>query len=146
MIQQNNEVVTLVLGVAALVFVRLYYSQIRKLPCACVVVAALCVSVVEERERRRLGGILHDKVSQLLMTAKMKLEAIRERIADECVRTGLDEVGDSLHRAIDDARTLTSDMSYPILYELGFEAAVAEWLADEVEGKGRLQSRTDGTA
>jgi len=43
---QQNEVVTLVLGVAALVFVRLYYSQIRRLPCACVVVAALCVSMV----------------------------------------------------------------------------------------------------
>ena len=93
------------------------------------------LSVAEERERRRLGGVLHDKVSQLLVIAKMKLEAIRQRIADGCVETGLDEVTDSLDQAIDDARTLTFDMSYPILYELGFEAAVAEWLADEVEGK-----------
>jgi signal transduction histidine kinase len=35
---------------------------------------------------------------------------------------------------------LTFDLSYPILYELGFEAAVAEWLTDQVQEKHRIKT------
>ncbi|MFQ6036742.1 MAG: sensor histidine kinase, partial [Sedimentisphaerales bacterium] len=47
----------------------------------------------------------------------------------------LEEVCGSLGRAIADIRSLTFDLSSPILHELGFEAAVAAWLADPIEQK-----------
>jgi signal transduction histidine kinase len=31
-------------------------------------------------------------------------------------------------------------LSYPILYELGFEAAVAEWLTDQIQEKHRIKT------
>jgi signal transduction histidine kinase len=37
-----------------------------------------------------------------------------------------------LGQSIDSGRLLTFDLGSPILYELGFEAAVAEWLTEQV--------------
>jgi len=47
----------------------------------------------------------------------------------------LAEVCDSLDQTIENTRLLTFDLSSPILYELGFEAAVAEWLVEQIQQK-----------
>jgi signal transduction histidine kinase len=53
--------------------------------------------------------------------------------------------GSSKH-IIQDIRTLTFDLSYPILYELGFETAVTEWLDEQIREKHEIQTefRDDG--
>jgi len=49
--------------------------------------------------------------------------------------TGPEEVCDCLEDVIRDTRTLTFDLSSPILYELGFETAVSEWLDEQIREK-----------
>jgi signal transduction histidine kinase len=45
----------------------------------------------------------------------------------------LNETSKNIEHIIQEVRTLTFDLSSPILYELGFEAAVAEWLTVRIQ-------------
>ncbi len=93
------------------------------------------LSLTEERERRRIAVELHDRIGQSLVITKIKLQTLlkRQSFGQSCRE--LSEVCDSLDRTIQDTKSLTFDLSYPILYELGFEAAVAEWLAEQIEAE-----------
>ncbi len=90
------------------------------------------LSVIEERERRRIATELHDQIGQSLVFSKTKLDSMRSSISSGELNDSLGEICDCLGQVIRDTRTLTFDLSYPILYELGFEAAVSEWLDDQI--------------
>ena len=90
------------------------------------------LTLTEERERRRIATDIHDRISQGLVISKMKLEQLRESEASDHIAGELDEVCHMLGQSIDSGRLLTFDLGSPILYELGFEAAVAEWLTEQV--------------
>jgi len=92
------------------------------------------LSLTEERERRRLATDLHDHIGQSLVLSKIKLDLLRQSAAGE-LTGALEEVCAYLAQVIQDTRTLTFDLSSPILYELGIEAAIAEWLNDEINAK-----------
>jgi PAS domain S-box-containing protein len=86
--------------------------------------------MAEERERRRIAVVLHDSVGASLALAKMRLGALDPHSpaglpAPETVQRVLELIDDALKRT----RSLTSDISPPVLYELGLEAAI-RWLAD----------------
>jgi len=93
------------------------------------------LSLTEERERHRLATDLHDQISQSLVISKIKLDQLRKSSSSDEFNEHLEDVSNCLGQIIDDTRTLTFDLSYPILYELGFEAAVAEWLTDQIQEK-----------
>jgi len=94
----------------------------------------------EERERYRLATALHDQVGQSLVFSKLKLDELRATSPSCEVTDVLKEVCTSLANVIRETRMLTFDLSSPILYELGFEVAVAEWLADEIKGKHGIET------
>jgi PAS domain S-box-containing protein len=98
------------------------------------------LSRVEERERHRLATALHDQIGQALVFSKLKLDELRTSSPSVEHAGALKEVCTSLENVIREMRTLTFDLSSPILYEVGFEAAVAEWLADEVKGKHGIEA------
>jgi PAS domain S-box-containing protein len=104
------------------------------------------MSVIEERERHRLATDLHDQIGQSLVMSKMKLDSLRESISSGESTDILGEVCDCLGNVIRDTRTLTFDLSSPILYELGFETAVTEWLDEQIREKHGIQTefRDDG--
>ncbi|MFB0524021.1 MAG: PAS domain S-box protein [Phycisphaerae bacterium] len=93
------------------------------------------LTLTEERERRRIATELHDRISQYLVISKIKLDGLRHSVSPEDPGKVLEEVCGSLGQAIADIRSLTFDLSSPILHELGFEAAVAAWLTDPIEQK-----------
>jgi len=90
------------------------------------------LGLIEERERRVLAAALHDTVGQALAMAKIRLDAARQEAAAAGLESICAEVHGLLEQAIRDTRSLALDLSPPILYELGFEAAV-EWLAERLE-------------
>lgn len=97
------------------------------------------LAVAEERERRRLAKYLHDEIGQLLISTKLKMGNLK-KLAIQYGESGmLADISSSLDKAIKDTRTLTFDLSSPILQELGLEAAVAEWLSDEIEQKHDIE-------
>jgi len=109
-----------------------YHEQLKSL--------ASKLTITEERERYRIATELHDHICQSLAISKIKLETLmNSRIADEACDT-LSEVCDWISQVINDTRTLTFDLSSPILHELGFEKAVAAWLEDEIQKKHNIQT------
>jgi PAS domain S-box-containing protein len=104
---------------------------------------ALQLSLAEEQERRRLATELHDKVGQILALAQIKLGALREA-APAGLTGAMEEVRQLLDQTIRYTRSVTFELSPPILYDLGFEAAV-EWLAELIQERSgiRLQVTAD---
>jgi PAS domain S-box-containing protein len=106
------------------------------------------LSLTEERERHRLATLLHDHVGQSLVFSKIKLDQLRKSESSGELTKALNDVSRCLGQVIQETRTLTFDLSYPILYELGFEAAVAEWLTEEIQEKHGIETefQDDGQA
>ncbi len=97
----------------------IYQKQLRSL--------ASELSLAEERMRRQIATDVHDHISQNLAISKIKLESLGEfAFLSEPGKT-LNEVRDLIAQTIESARSLTFELSPPVLYELGFEAAVV-WL------------------
>jgi signal transduction histidine kinase len=88
------------------------------------------LSLIEERERRRIATELHDHIGHTLALCKIKLGVLRE-LTSSPLATSLDEVRSLIEQTIQYARSLTFELSPPILYELGYEAAV-EWLGEKI--------------
>lgn len=95
------------------------------------------LALVQEQERRRMATYLHDNIGQALAVLKMKLQELREVMVQESVTNSIERILELTETAIQETRSLTLDLSPPILYDLGFEAAV-EWLADRAGEKHSL--------
>jgi PAS domain S-box-containing protein len=93
------------------------------------------LTLAEEHERRRLAAELHDQISQSLVISKIKLDALRKSGHSRKLDKALEEVCNSLGQTIQDTRTLTFNLGNPVLYELGFEVAVSEWLTGQIQEK-----------
>jgi signal transduction histidine kinase len=101
-----------------------YQGQLRSL--------ASQLSLTEERERRRVARELHDSIGHALALCKIKLGALQESLSSTGHAGHLDEIFELIEQAIQSARSLTSELSPPVLHELGFEPAV-EWLAERIQ-------------
>lgn len=96
-----------------------YRRKLRKL--------AAELTAVEARERRQIAAELHENLGQLLATAKMKIAPMK-------TLPGVAEVQDLVEQALQQTRSLTYQLSSPILYQLGLEAAL-KWLAENMAGQ-----------
>lgn len=85
------------------------------------------LSLAEERLRRRIATEIHDHVGQNLAISKIKVESLRQSAASAEMGRSLDEIRQLLAATIESTRSLTFELSPPVLYELGFEQAV-DWL------------------
>lgn len=92
------------------------------------------LSITEERERRRIAEFLHDGISQILSLANLKLSSLQ--ISDQNVKTHktICESIELINAAISQTRSLTYDLSPPILYELGLIPAI-KWKLEQIENK-----------
>jgi len=86
------------------------------------------LTVVEARERRAVAAQLHENIGQLLATAKMKIAPLRSA-AGTALEERVAEVQSLVDQALQQTRSLTYQLSPPILYQLGIEAAL-KWLAE----------------
>lgn len=98
------------------------------------------LTIVEERERRRIAAELHDHVSQSLAFARMRLASASKRSSDPKLLAILADISESLLAAIQDTKDLIFDLSSPLLNEIGLGAAISEWLELEVEKKHGLKT------
>ena len=95
------------------------------------------MSLVEERERRRIASSLHDRVGQALALSTIKLRTLRAGITDTALTEPLDQIGLLLKDMLTETRSLTFELSPPILYEFGLEAAL-EWLCSNFQKNNNL--------
>jgi PAS domain S-box-containing protein len=97
---------------------------------------ALELTLAEQRERRRLADVLHGDLQQLLVGAKLLVSPLKEA-ADPKVQEAGREVTDLLDGALRCSRSLTEELSPPILYMGGLIPALA-WLARWIGEKHNL--------
>jgi signal transduction histidine kinase len=86
----------------------------------------------EERERHLLATYLHDFVGQNLVASQYKLGALKKRLSTDDSRKDIDEVRELIAETIQYTRSLTVELSSPVLEEIGLQAAI-ESLAESYE-------------
>jgi len=108
-------------------------QQAKKLQQRADQLAALAAELAqaEQRERRRIAQLLHDNLQQLLVAARMRLGTFGDAPAARRSQI-VAEVDDLLNRSIEASRSLTGELSPPILYDVGLVAAL-EWLGRQME-------------
>ena len=91
---------------------------------------------------------LHDDVCQNLAYSKMKLQMVHAALGDQTQLDDMAEVSDALTKMMQDVRTLTFELSSPVLTEFGLEAATSHWLQEQIEEKHDLSTEftDDGQA
>jgi signal transduction histidine kinase len=106
-----------------------YQKQLRSL--------ASDLSLAEEKERRRVATMLHDHIGQILAISKIKLGALLQTAENSDFIEQVKEVREHVEQAIQYTRSLTFELSPPILYDLGLEAAI-EWLTEQINEQHQI--------
>lgn len=99
---------------------------------------AIEMSDVEDRERRRIAMILHDDLQQRLASLRFKILYIVPRDkADEHVEDNIKELEADINEIIKISRSLSLDLSPPVLHQRGLIAALG-WLAKDIQSRHGL--------
>lgn len=100
------------------------------------------ISLIEEREKRRIASELHDCIGQTLALTKIKLELLRKLSESSECKNIISEILQLVEQTIKGTRTLTFELSPPILYELGLRHAV-QWLVEQFSMKHGIEIEFD---
>ena len=106
-------------------------GQIRRL--------ASQLALAEEREKRAIASDLHDHIGQALAMVKGRLGRMQGNAVFSGLETELEEIQTLLSQTLHYTRTLTFEISPPVLYELGLEPAL-EWLSKQFQKKHGLRA------
>jgi len=109
-----------------------YQNQLKSL--------ASQLTYTEDRERRALATYLHDNIGQKLFVLKINCEQVQKAGCPPDGEQTLRTMNDIIQQLIDDTRSLTFELSPPILYQLGFEAAL-DWLFDQMHNQYGLKTK-----
>jgi signal transduction histidine kinase len=111
--------------------------QLRKL--------ASALALAEQRERRRVSQILHDHVQQILYGIQMRSQLIAmDAPPDERVHEHLAALQALVSDAILTTRTLTVELSPPVLQNEGLAAAL-QWLVSHMAERYNLRVTLETT-
>ncbi|MBL7032289.1 MAG: GAF domain-containing sensor histidine kinase [Nitrospira sp.] len=96
------------------------------------------MSLIEEQEKRRIATELHDCIGQPLALSKIKLSQMKKMSPSDELKDIIGELLELIELTINETRTLTFELSPPILYELGLSQAI-KWLIDKFSKKHALK-------
>lgn len=115
--------------------IEIYKGRLRSL--------AAELTVVEEKERRRIAIDIHDSIGQFLAVSKIRMGSLRERLTSLGLAVNeLDEIRRLINYSIKYTRALTFELSPPMLYERGFEEAL-EWLGQSIYERSGIEIYVD---
>jgi PAS domain S-box-containing protein len=92
--------------------------------------------LAEERERKKISVTLHDEVAQTLAATRMRIDLLRSKPGDDDSRRAIDEAQQLLVQAIRETRALMTDISNPVLYDMGLRVAVQSLTEEVTAQKG----------
>lgn len=92
------------------------------------------LSLAEERERRRIAKEVHDRLGQTLAICSMRLGTLIQDNStnglNESIKDSIIELNSIIKKLIGEARSLAFELSSPLLYEVGLEAALERLIQD----------------
>jgi len=89
--------------------------------------------LAEEHERRRLAVDLHDGLSQTIALTQIKLSTLRLSMDGKLDRA-LDEIEDLIEQTNRAARSISFELSPPVLHDLGLGPAL-QWLVENIQAR-----------
>jgi signal transduction histidine kinase len=114
-----------------------YQLQLRQL--------ASQLAAVEARERRAIASDLHDHIGQALAFIRMNVAQLQGNAAFCGFEEQIADTMALLNKTIRYTRDLTSQISPPVLYELGLSAAL-QWLGDTFQLRHKVRVVVEGPA
>ncbi len=97
------------------------------------------LTLAEDRERRSIAADLHDHIGGALTLTRLHLARLLRRLpAGDPLIPQLEEISQTMLRAIQDTRHLIFHLSTPTLDELGMGPAIEEWMKHMVEENHEL--------
>lgn len=99
------------------------------------------LSMSEEEQRRAMASHLHETIGQELFVLLMQLSAFEKSLDHPEFMPALHQMRDQLHKIIKETKTLTFDLSPPVLYDFGFQEAL-ETLAKTIESRHDISVHT----
>lgn len=99
---------------------------------------------VEEKERRQLASNLHDALGQNFVIIKMKMEEISSLAPTGRVKDLAHDGCEILNQILQQTRYLVFNLSPPILYDLGLEAALDSLVVQIRKTHGQVIQYTPG--
>jgi len=103
---------------------RIYQEQLRSL--------ASELLITEERQRRRFASDIHDSISQNLAISKIELDELRKLISSSSISRHLNKISGLISQTIEQIRSMTFELSPPVLYGIGLGAAIED-LAEKMQ-------------
>ncbi|MCB0108812.1 MAG: PAS domain-containing protein [Caldilineaceae bacterium] len=98
------------------------------------------LALSEQEERQRISNVLHDDLQQRLYSIQLQLTLLQDSIdpENEAPLQWAAEMAEELQASIDLTRSLSVDLSPPLLKGEGLEAAIG-WLAGQMERQHQLR-------
>lgn len=93
------------------------------------------LSNAEDVERTRIAAELHDSIGQTLALCRIQLARSKKLSESEKLTAILDEISASMIEVIQQTQGLVFDLRSPLLYELGLDVAIADWLERRLKRK-----------
>lgn len=75
----------------------------------------------------------------MLASSRFQLAALKKSINDDELKQKLDKISEILYLAVQDTRSIISDLSLPQLNELGLHAAIEDWVDEHLHIKHGIQ-------
>lgn len=100
------------------------------------------LSLSEARQRRIIAGELHDHIGQALAFIRVRLSRLQGDAVFSGFEDTLADIMRLVEQAINSTRSLTFQISPPVLYELGLQAGL-EWLGDQLGQEHDVNLRVD---
>ncbi len=95
--------------------------------------------LAEEAQRRHLAIVLHDHLGQSLAMAKIKIAGLLNSMDDETQIAKLKAIDMDIRDAVKQTRSITYELSPPVLHELGLIEAL-EWRLEKVRLESAIET------
>ncbi len=95
----------------------------------------------EERERHRIAAGIHDDIGQRLAIIKFGLDSLQASETRSDLLVTLRRQSKLITKAIENVRSFTFQLSNPILYEIGLEAAIEAWITEHISQKDGIECK-----
>ena len=101
--------------------------------------------LAEEAQRRNLAIVLHDHLGQSLAMAKIKIAGALNTVDDETLKAQLKAIETDISDAVKQTRSITYELSPPVLHELGLVVAL-EWRLEKFSDETGIRTSYEHNA
>ncbi|AOW18066.1 hypothetical protein LPB03_11660 [Polaribacter vadi] len=96
------------------------------------------ITLIEEKQKKEIASNIHDHLSQSLVISNMKIKELKKNTKLKAIDDDLNFIYEHVSEALANSRKITSELSPPILYQLGIIEALYG-LLENIEKKHKIK-------